>query len=127
MTIALATLPADRYLGLLAGMDLATLVTRPVVFSGSKLKIDMDASLTGGTASKDPHKRNFDEGDARIALLDEFGGEIKGFTTEQCKMLAGRGVQEASWEGGDLASLQGRAVRLRFEYRNAVLYSFQFA
>ena len=127
MTIALATLPADRYLGLLAGMDLATLVTRPVVFSGSKLKIDMDASLTGGTASKDPHKRNFDEGDVRIALLDEFGGEIKGFTTEQCKMLAGRSVQEAGWEGGDLASLQGRAVRLRFEYRNAVLYSFQFA
>jgi hypothetical protein len=126
MTIALATLPADRYLGMLAGMDLATLVTRPVVFSGSKLKLDLDASLTGGTASKDPQKRHFDEADVRIALLDEFGGKIPGFTTEQCKMLAGRGVQEVSWEGGDLQSLQGRAVRLRFEYRNAALYSFQF-
>ena len=79
MTIALATLPADRYLGMLAGMDLAPW-SRVLWFSpGSKLKIDMDASLTGGTTSKDPHKRNFDEVDVRIALLDEFGGEIQGF------------------------------------------------
>ena len=34
MTIALATLPADRYVGMLAGPDLGSLVTRPVMFSG---------------------------------------------------------------------------------------------
>jgi len=126
MTIALATLPADRYLGMLAGMDLATLVTRPVVFSGSRLKIDLNASLTGGSASQIPHKRNFDEVDVRVGLLDEFGGKIDGFTVEQSRMLTRSGVQEASWDGADVSSLQGRAVRLRFEYRNAALYSFQF-
>jgi hypothetical protein len=86
----------------------------------------MDASLTGGTASQIPHKRNFDEVDVRVVLLDEFGGKIDGFTLEQSKMLIGSGVQEVTWEGADVRSLQGRAVRLRFEYRNAALYSFRF-
>ena len=126
MTIALATLPTDRYLGLLAGMDLATVVTRPVAFSGSRLKIDMNASLTGGSASQISHRRNFDEVEVRLALLDEFGGEIEGFTIQRSKILPDSGVQEVAWEGADLKSLQGKAVRLRFEYRNAALYSFQF-
>jgi hypothetical protein len=107
-------------------MDLATLVTRPVIFSGSKLRIDMDASLTGGSASQTPGRRNFDEADVRVGLLDEFGGEINGFGIGQSGLLAASGLQEASWRGADLSRLQGQAVRLRFEFRNAALYSFQF-
>jgi hypothetical protein len=126
MTIALATLPADRYVGLLAGPNLGTLVTRPVVFSGSKLLVDMAASLPG-KASHSLTQRKFDEADLRVAVLDEWGGDIAGLGLADCKMLSGRGVQEANWNGGDLRALEGKAVRLRFEYRSAALYGFQCA
>lgn len=125
MTIALATLPADRYVGLLAGLNLGTLVTRPVVFVGGKLLVDMDASLPG-KATQDLTQRKFDEADLRVAVLDEWGGDIPGLGLADCRMLYGRGVQEVEWQGGDLRAWAGKPVRLRFEFRNAALYGFQF-
>jgi hypothetical protein len=126
MTIALATLPADRYVGMLAGPDLAFLVTRPLIFSGSKLMMDLDASLPD-RASKRPTEREFDEADVRVAVLDQWGGKIDGFEVERCRMIAESGVQEVSWENATLGALEGKPVRLRFEYRNAALYSLQFS
>jgi hypothetical protein len=127
MSIALDTLPADRYMGLLAGPDLATVVTRPLAFTGSKLKVDVDASLPD-SYSRDNSKRHFDETDLRVALLDQWGGAIEGFSISQCRMLTESGVQEASWEpsGPDLSRLSGKSVRIRFEFRNATVYGFQF-
>jgi hypothetical protein len=128
MTIALATLPVDRYLGLLAGMDVATVVTRPTVFAGSKLKIDMDSSLPD-QYSHDRSKRHFDESDVRVALLDQWGGAIEGFGIQQCEMLTESGVQEVSWRGtgSDIGNLAGKPVRIRVEFCNACLYGFQFS
>jgi hypothetical protein len=31
------------------------------------------------------------------------------------------------WRGADVAPLENKPVRIRFELRNAALYSFQFA
>lgn len=126
MTIALATLPADRYVGLLAGPNVGTLLTRPLVFSGGKLLIDLDASLPG-KASHSLTQRKFDEADLRVAVLDEWGGDLPGLGLADCRMLHGRGVQEATWNGGDVRALEGKPVRLRFEYRSAALFGFQFA
>lgn len=125
MTIALATLPADRYVGLLAGPDLATLVTRPVSFCGRKLRIDLDAGLPG-KASHSLTERKFDEADVRVGVLDEWGGKLDGFGVEDCRMLTESGITEVSWGERDLAALQDRPIRLRFEMRSAALYSFQF-
>ena len=125
MTIALATLPVNRYVGVLAGPDVGTVVTRPLTFRGSRLQIDFDASLPG-KASGSLTQRRFDEADVRVAIVDEWGGPIPGLGIEQSTLMFGRGVQEAHWEGADLSGAQGKPIRLRFEFRNAALYGFQF-
>ena len=40
--------------------------------------------------------------------------------------MHGPGAHEITWREADLSRLQGEAVRLRLEIRNACLYSFQF-
>ena len=100
-------------------------MTRPLIFSGSKLRIDLDASLPD-RASKRPTEREFDEADVRVAVLDQWGGKIDGFELERCRMIADSGVQEVTWGNASLRALEGKPVRLRFEYRNAALYSLQF-
>ncbi len=100
------------------------MTTRPLLFSGSRLKVDMDASH--------PDKRN-EPGrgtygaELRAALMDESGGPIEGFGLEQSRTLKESGVQELSWTGSDVARLEGRPVRLHFQLRNAALYSIQFS
>ena len=123
-TIALATLPADRYLGLLAGPDLGSMITQPLLFSGSRLKVDMDASHPD---QKPETGRGTYDAELRAALMDESGGPIEGFGLEQSRILKESGVQELSWTGSKLARLEGRPVRLRFQLRNAALYSIQFS
>ena len=123
ISIALCTLPENRWMGLLAGPYRATLVTRPVLFKGTKLMVDIEASL----ADQEPvAKPRFDECDFRAALEDQSGGRIEGFTIDRSTVLGKSGPQELSWGGSDLGKLAGKPVRLRFEYRNAALHSFQF-
>jgi hypothetical protein len=122
-TIALATLPEDRWVGMLAGPDQAALVTRPIIFSGSRLFVDIDASVPQSTPGA---RRNFDECEFRAAVTDQSGGRIEGFTFDRSKVLLASGRQEVTWEGKDVGRLEGKPVRLHFEYRNAALYSIQF-
>ena len=123
MSIALATLPEDRWLGLLAGPDQGTLVTKPLLFRGSRLLVDLDASVP---QSKPGARPNFDECDVRAELLDQSGGRIEGFTLESSTTLLESGRQEISWQGADLAALEGKPVRIRFAISCAALYSIQF-
>lgn len=86
----------------------------------------MDASLPS-RASHSPTQRNFDEAELRVEILDEWGGRIDGLQIDHCKTLVGSGVQEVTWMNRDCAPpLEGKPVRLKFEYRNAALYGFQF-
>ena len=102
-----------------------------ISFSGSKLVIDIEASVPvdldraelGAGAAR---KRSFDEAEVRVGLSDASGGAIEGFTLDRCEPLYVSGVQEVKWPGADLSRLRGTLVRLRFELRNAGLYSFQF-
>jgi hypothetical protein len=123
MTIALATLPEDGWAGLLAGPNQGLLVSKPLIFKGSKLLVDVDASVP---QSKPGAKMNFDECDIRVALADQSGGQIDGFTFERSTRILGSGKHEISWEDMDLSRLAGDPVRLRFEIRNACLLSLQF-
>jgi hypothetical protein len=125
MSIALATLPQDRWMGLMAGPYRGTLVTHPVVFQGNKLYIDIEASTGMQTAQKSG-KLRFDNCHFRAALEGPSGGTIEGFTIERSKVLQESGRQEMTWSDSDLSKLAGQPVRLRCEYRNAVFYSFQF-
>jgi hypothetical protein len=123
MAIAVCTLPQDRWIGLLAGPYRGTLVTHPLVFAGSHLQVDLDASIP---LQKPGARRRFDECEVRVAVEDQSGGAIEGFTIDRCAPLLQSGAQRVAWEGGDVSTLAGKPVRLRFEMRNAALYSVQF-
>lgn len=126
MTIAVATLPQDRYLGLLAGPRKGVIVTRPLTFRGSQLLVDLDASLPLGDYTKPGERRRSDEAEVRVALLNGEGEPIPGLTIDDCQPLLASGVQRVLWLVGDSRALQGQLIRIRFEMRNAALYSFQF-
>ena len=123
MSIALATLPEDRWAGLLAGPSQGLLVTKPLIFKGSKLRLDIDASVPHGKPGK---KLSFDDCEVRAAVVDQSGGPFEGFSFDRSTRILESGVHEVKWEGMDLARLEGDAVRLRLEMRNACLYSLQF-
>ena len=110
-------------MGLLAGPDRATLVTRPITFRGARLMVDLDASLP---MQQTADGRGFDECEVRAALADQSGGPIEGFTVERSQPLRKSGVQEMTWSGARIGQLEGKPVRIRFELRNAALYSVQF-
>ncbi|MFN0168571.1 MAG: hypothetical protein ACKV22_19260 [Bryobacteraceae bacterium] len=124
MSIALCTLPENRWMGLLAGPSRGTLVTRPLLFKGNRLFLDLDASLS--MQKPEPPKRRFDECELRGALEDQSGGRIDGFSLDRSTVIVSSGEQELAWEGARVGQLAGKPVRLRLEYRNAAVYSFQF-
>ncbi len=123
MAIGVCTLPVDRWVGLLAGPYRGTLVTHPLVFAGTGLQIDLDASVP---LQRPGGRRRFDECEVRLAVEDPSGGAIEGFTIDRCRPILEGGVQQVAWDGGNVVSLAGKPVRLRFEMRNAALYSLQF-
>ncbi len=123
MSIALATLPEDRWAGLLAGPNQGLLITKPLIFNGSRLKLDIDASVTHGKPEQIPA---FDECDVRVAIADQSGLSISGFDFEHSTRIRSGGIHEISWDGKNLRRLQGEAVRLRVEMRNCCLCSLEF-
>ena len=84
--------------------------------------VDFDASLPinavpGGHAGG---------AQVRVAVLSAMGDPIPGFRIGDCKPMYQSGVHEVSWGNADLRKLQGQRIRLRFQFRHAALYSFQF-
>jgi hypothetical protein len=93
-----------------AGGELRTV---PVTFDGNRLEINFSTSAAGSI---------------RVELQDESGQPIPGWSLEEGRELIGNSIDRiVSWKGGpDVGSLAGRAVRLRFVMRDALLYSFRF-
>ncbi len=111
-TIGLATLPLDRFVGLEAQDQLASVLTKPFKLEGSKLELNVDAK----------------SGEVVTEVLDAAGQPIPGFTRSEAKPF--KVVDELrlvpTWTAqADLGSLQGQVVRLKFHLRNAKLYAFQ--
>ncbi len=88
--------------------------TPPIVFSGSKLLLNVDTSATGLV---------------RVGILDEKGSPLEGFAPEKCDLIhtANEINRPVSWGGNaDVGKLAGKTVRLKFLLRNTDLYAFQF-
>ena len=122
MSIALATLPADRYAGLLAGPDRATLVTRPVTFRGAKLMVDLDAS-SPQQQTKDGS--GFDECEVRAAFERSIGRDDRRFHDRSMHTVAaqrrpGDGMARNLYRA---ARKQARENSIRIPQRGALFFA----
>lgn len=86
------------------------LVTKPLTFAGTTLSLNI-----------------ISQGDTRVELQGPDGQPLPGFGLNDCTPIRGDNVAHAvAWKGGSLKALAGKPVRVRFELREADLYSLQF-
>jgi hypothetical protein len=102
----------DGFTSLEARDSAGWLRTRPFIFSGRQLALNVDA-----------------RGSLRVGLLDEAGNELPEFTVQDCDPIQGDAIERTvTWRGSsDVSPLAGRVVRLQIEMQDAQLYAFQFA
>ncbi|MBC7288835.1 MAG: hypothetical protein H5T86_12535, partial [Armatimonadetes bacterium] len=107
------TLRIDGFVSVEAPLSGGEVLTRPLVFSGRELLLNVSTSAAGSI---------------RVELQDPVGNAIPGFSLAECPEIFGDFLaRPVRWKSGaELASLAGQPVRLRFELRDADLYSFQF-
>ena len=88
-------------------------MTRPLIFSGNTLQLNVDTSAGGIVKAE---------------LQDPTGRPLPGFTEFEADEINGNSVRmPVKWQGhDDVGSFAGIPIRLRFIMRDTKLYSFQF-
>ena len=106
----LAILRRDGFASMDAGPDGGELTTRPIMFQGKYLFVNVDAP----------------KGELRAEAVDLDGTPIKPFTLANCRPLScDTTLHQIAWrDGDDLSSLSGKPVRLRFHLTNGQLFAF---
>jgi hypothetical protein len=96
-----------------AGYESGEFVTRPILFSGQTLVVNYSTSAIGSL---------------RVELQDEHGRTLEGFAFEDMDPLYGDEVCGlVQWkDGADPGRLNGQPIRMRFQLRDADLYSLQW-
>ena len=119
--IGLARLRLDGFASLDAAFRSATVTTRILRFTGSRLLLNIRPSMKGRGAVDELSR-------FQVEITTPEGTPLPGYSFQDSDDLAKGGIRAAaSWKGKeDLSSLAGQGVRLRFRYRNAKFYSFQF-
>jgi hypothetical protein len=107
------TLRTDGFASVHVGADVGELVTQLLRFTGKELVINYSTSAGGSL---------------RVEILDEAGQPIPNFTLTESRNLVGDTIeQQVHWKnGGDVSSLAGQPVRLRFVMQEADLFAIQF-
>ena len=106
------TLRTDGFASVHSGADIGEMLTHPLRFDGRSLELNY--STSGG-------------GSLRVELQDAGGRSLPGFRLDDCQILVGDSVrQQVSWTGGDLSSLAGTPVRLRFVMLECDVFSLKF-
>lgn len=103
----------DGFVSVNAPWNGGELLTKPLVFEGDTLEINVSTAAAGG---------------ARVEIQDANGQPIPGFSLRECPEIFGDEVaRRIIWKGApDLASLAGKPIRLRAALKDADLFSFQF-
>lgn len=106
-------LRTDGFVSVHAGSEPGELLTRPLVFDGSELVVNLSTSVAGAL---------------RVEVQDAKGKPIPGFTLGDSVPLYGDAIEmPVTWaDGGDVSSLAGQPVRLRFVLNEGDLYSMRF-
>ena len=107
------TLRIDGFVSVEAPLAGGELVTRLLVFKGSKLVMNFSTSAAGSV---------------QVEIQGEDGKPVDGFTLADCPEIYGDAIERVvSWQrGADVGPLAGKPVRLRFVLKDADLYSIRF-
>ncbi len=107
------TLRTDGFVSINAPLSGGEVLTRPLVFRGGALALNIATSGAGGV---------------QVELQDVDGEPIDGFRLADCPLARGDALAlRVRWtNGGDLSALAGRPVRLRIRLSDADLYALQF-
>lgn len=113
-TLRRHTLRLDGFVSVHAGVAVGEMVTRPLRFKGSVLRLNFSSSASGGI---------------RVEIQDERGRAIPGFTLADSQTVFGDSLnRKVTWKNGaDVSALQGKTVRLRFALADADIFAMQFA
>jgi hypothetical protein len=108
------TLRLDGFASLHAGYKGGRMITKPLTFTGKALHLNFATSAAGHVA---------------VEVQDENGTPIPGFTLEDCVAQSYDDIDRViRWKSGsDVSALAGKPVRLRFDLRDADVFSFWFA
>ncbi|MDB6094982.1 MAG: hypothetical protein JWM32_2544 [Verrucomicrobia bacterium] len=107
------TLRLDGFVSASAPMSGGELVTKPFRFRGHELSLNCATSAAGSV---------------RVEIQDMSGQPLPGFALSDCAMLFGDTIgRTVRWaKGRDVSALAGQVIRLRFELKDADLYSYKF-
>lgn len=107
------TLRLDGFVSIQAPWSGGELITKPLTFSGDQLSINFATSAAG---------------DIRVEIQEPTGAPYPGFGLDECSAVFGDAIERpVTWQGGgDVSSLSGKPVRLRFVLRDADLYAIRF-
>ena len=96
-----------------ADIDGGEISTKPVVMNGDQLEVNFATSAAGSV---------------RIEIQDSSGNPIEGFELEKCNALIGNEIRSlVSWgELSETTQLRNRPIRLRFELKDARIFSYRF-
>jgi len=118
--IGLAVTPLDGFVSLDGARTVwSEAVTRSFTFTGTKLHLNVRSALQQWGAGPC---------EVRVEVLEPNHALIAGHSFKEADPITGSGpAQVASWQGqSDLSKLAGKPIKLRFYFKNAKLYSFQF-
>jgi hypothetical protein len=103
----------DGFSSLSAGHKPGELLTKPLIFSGKTLEINHSTSAAGRL---------------RVEIQDHDGKPISGFVISDCPPIIGDEIARVvRWSNGtDVSRLAGKPVRLRFQMKEANLFSLRF-
>jgi len=108
------TLRVDGFVSAYAPFSGGEIVTRPIVFDGGNLSLNLETSGAGSL---------------QVEIQDPEGAPIDGYALDDCPEVFGDEIDYVvRWNErcGDVRPLAGRPVRLRFVLKDADLYAFQF-
>lgn len=107
------TLRPDGFVSVSGPYAGGQMITKPIVFSGNRLRINYSTSAAGGL---------------RVEIQTADGKPIQGFALDDCPEIIGDRIEHTvNWKSGsDVGKLTGQPIRLRFELNDADLYSLEF-
>ena len=113
-----AVMRLDGFVSADAGFDGGQVITKPVVFAGKRLVLNLDTSAGGSVL---------------VELQDKDGRPIDGYAAGQALPVIGNSVSlpvtwgDVNHPSGDVNRLAGKPIRVRFIMRDCKLYAFQFS